>query len=82
MDSGEGFLDVTYTIKSGPGRLSVNLEIRKVIENMARENLLWGAPRIHGESMKLGIDNISERTISYLDFQKIHATIALFKPGL
>jgi hypothetical protein len=25
---------------------------------------IWGAPGIHGELMKLGIDNISERTIS------------------
>jgi len=23
---------------------------------MSRENLLWGAPRIHGELLKLGID--------------------------
>ena len=50
--------------KRGPGRLPVDPEIRKIIENMAKENLLWGAPRIHGELMKLGIDNISERTIS------------------
>ncbi len=39
-------------------------EIRKIVVNMAKENLLWGAPRIHGELMKLGIDGISERTIS------------------
>jgi len=50
--------------KGGPGRPPVDPEIRKIIENMAKENLLWGAPRIHGELMKLGIDTISERTIS------------------
>ena len=30
---------------------------------MAAENCLWGAPRIHGELLKLGI-SISERTVS------------------
>ena len=44
--------------KRRPGRSPVDPEICKVIENMAKENLLWGAPRIHGELMKLGIDNI------------------------
>jgi hypothetical protein len=32
---------------------------------MADANPLWGAPRIHGELMKLGIE-ISERTVSRL----------------
>jgi len=30
---------------------------------MAQSNPLWGAPRVHGELLKLGID-ISERTVS------------------
>jgi len=30
---------------------------------MASENCLWGAPRIHGELLKLGIE-VSERTVS------------------
>jgi len=30
---------------------------------MATENGLWGAPRIHGELMKLGF-TVSERTVS------------------
>ena len=30
---------------------------------MAAENLLWGAPRIHGELLNLGI-TVSERTVS------------------
>jgi len=30
---------------------------------MATENGLWGAPRIHGDLMKLGI-TVSERTVS------------------
>ena len=50
--------------KRRPGRSPVAPEIRKIIVNMAKENLFWGAPRIHGELLKLGIDTISERTIS------------------
>ena len=36
-----------------------------MIIRMATANPLWGAPRIHGELLKLGID-IAERTVSRL----------------
>src|SRR5260370_20063794 len=39
-----------------PGRPAVSKEIRQLIRKMSRENPLWGAPRIHGEWLKLGID--------------------------
>ncbi len=32
---------------------------------MARANPLWGAPRIHGELLKLGLD-VSQRTVARL----------------
>ncbi|MFH1279661.1 MAG: integrase core domain-containing protein [Candidatus Eisenbacteria bacterium] len=32
------------------------IEIRVLIRRMSRENPLWGAPKIHGELLKLGID--------------------------
>jgi hypothetical protein len=32
------------------------LEIRKLIREMSIANPLWGAPRIHGELLKLGVD--------------------------
>jgi hypothetical protein len=32
------------------------LEIRHLIREMSLANSLWGAPRIHGELIKLGID--------------------------
>src|SRR6267378_3606599 len=44
--------------KSRPrgGRPTVPLEIRRLIREMSITNPLWGAPRIHGERLKLGID--------------------------
>jgi hypothetical protein len=38
------------------GRPEVPLEIRRLIRGMSLANPLWGAPRIHGELLKLGID--------------------------
>ena len=38
------------------GRPTVPLEIRQLIREMSLANPLWGAPRIHGELLKLGID--------------------------
>jgi putative transposase len=37
------------------GRPCVSREIRDLIRTMSRANPLWGAPRIHGELLKLGI---------------------------
>jgi transposase InsO family protein len=38
------------------GRPTVALEIRELIREMSIANPLWGAPRIHGELLKLGIE--------------------------
>ncbi len=38
------------------GRPIVSVEIRRLIREMSIANPLWGAPRIHGELLKLGID--------------------------
>jgi hypothetical protein len=38
-------------------------EVRHLIVRMARENFLWGAPRVHGELLKLGFD-VSQATVS------------------
>jgi hypothetical protein len=40
-------------------------DVRRLVREMARANPLWGAPRIHGELLKLGFD-VSKRTISRL----------------
>src|SRR3954465_13226191 len=38
------------------GRPAVSAEIRQLIREMSIANPLWGAPRIHGELLKVGID--------------------------
>jgi len=38
------------------GRPPVSQETRNLIRQMSRDNPLWGAQRIHGELLKLGID--------------------------
>ncbi len=38
------------------GRPKVPLELRQLIRDISIANPLWGAPRIHGELLKLGID--------------------------
>ncbi len=47
------------------GRPPANAEIKALVTRMAAANPLWGAPRIHGELLKLGID-LAERTVSRL----------------
>src|SRR5215470_300248 len=45
------------------GRPPASSELRGLIQRMAVANPYWGAPRIHGELLKLGMA-ISERTVS------------------
>jgi hypothetical protein len=45
------------------GRPRIDREIRALIVRMSRENFLWGAPRIHGELLKLGFE-VSQATVS------------------
>jgi putative transposase len=45
------------------GRAKISAEIRSLIRRMAIENAGWGAPRIHGELRKLGLE-VSERTVA------------------
>src|SRR5450830_470067 len=53
--------------KSQAGRPKAHAEVRRLIREMASDNPTWGAPRIHGELLKLGF-GVSERTVSrYLE---------------
>jgi putative transposase len=45
------------------GRPSVSPEVRRLIRSMSEANPLWGAPRIHGELLKVGID-VSQATVA------------------
>jgi putative transposase len=47
------------------GRPRTDAGIRRLVRTMAAANPLWGAPRIHGELGKVGIE-VSERTVSRL----------------
>ena len=51
--------------RSRGGRPPVSTEVAALVRTMATANPLWGAPRIHGELLKLGID-VAERTVSRL----------------
>ncbi len=51
--------------RKSAGRRQVSAEVRDLIRKMSQANPYWGAPRIHGELLKLGIE-ISERTVSRL----------------
>src|SRR6516165_7758473 len=45
------------------GRKGVSKEVRALIFRMIAESPTWGAPRIHGELLKLGFE-VSERSVS------------------
>src|ERR1700719_3100799 len=49
-----------------PGRPNVAAEIRDLIRNLSQANPLWGAPRIHGELSKLGIEVAQSTVAKYL----------------
>jgi putative transposase len=46
-----------------PGRPSIDTALRKLTRDMQATNIGWGAPRIHGELLKLGIE-VSQATVS------------------
>ncbi len=52
--------------RSGGGRPPVLREIREFIREMSRANCLWGAPRTHGELLKLGIEVAQSTVAKYM----------------
>jgi transposase InsO family protein len=53
--------------KSRPlgGRPQIEIELRVLIRRMSVENPLWGAPRIHGELLKLGFEIAQSSVAKY-----------------
>jgi transposase InsO family protein len=49
--------------RSRGGRPRIATEIRQLIRQMSIANALWGAPRIHGELLKLGIE-VGQTTVA------------------
>jgi hypothetical protein len=49
--------------RSAGGRPQIGKEVRDLIRRMGFENPLWGAPKIHGELLKLGIE-VAQSTVS------------------
>src|SRR6266852_7484795 len=54
--------------KSRPrgGRPQIDADLRALIRRMSIENPLWGAPRIHGELLKLGFDVAQSSVAKYM----------------
>src|SRR5260370_12014024 len=62
-----GFLSY-WRWKSRPlgGRPQIDTELRVLIRRMSGENPLWGAPRIHGELLKLGFEVAQSSVAKYM----------------
>jgi transposase InsO family protein len=56
----------TWKSRHPIGRPAVPPDIRVLIRTMSQANPLWGAPRIHGELLKLGIDVSQASVAKYL----------------
>jgi hypothetical protein len=56
----------TWKSRRRIGRPTVPADIRALIRTMAQANPRWGAPRIHGELLKLGIDVCQTTVAKYL----------------
>src|SRR3989337_159688 len=48
------------------GRPQIETDLRALIERMSIENPLWGAPRIHGELLKLGFEVAQSSVAKYM----------------
>jgi hypothetical protein len=46
-----------------PGRKPIDADLRELIGSMSQQNPLWGAPRLQGELLKLGI-SVAQRTVA------------------
>jgi len=52
--------------RNAGGRPQISADLRALIRRMSVENLLWGAPRIHGELLKLGFALAQSTVAKYM----------------
>jgi hypothetical protein len=52
--------------RSVGGRPQIDTDLRALIRRMSIENTLWGAPRIHGELLKLGFEVAQSTVAKYM----------------
>src|SRR6516162_5431556 len=52
--------------RSRGGRPQIDTELRVLVRRMSLENPLWGAPRIHGELLKLGFEIAQSSVAKYM----------------
>jgi hypothetical protein len=55
-----------WKARSRGGRPRIDADLRTLIRQMSSENQLWGAPRIHGELLKLGFDVAQSSVAKYM----------------
>jgi hypothetical protein len=52
--------------RSREGRPQIEADLRALVRQMSIENPLWGAPRIHGELLKLGFEVAHSSVAKYM----------------
>jgi transposase InsO family protein len=64
----QGRLSLLLALEVRPlgGRPQIDTELRALIRRMSTENQLWGAPRIHGELLKLGFEVAQSSVAKYM----------------
>src|SRR5271169_6080971 len=63
----EGFrLYWRWKSRARGGRPRIPSQLRRLIREMSRANPLWGAPRIHGELLKLGVEAAQSPVAKYM----------------
>jgi len=60
------FAPIGWKSRSPGGRPQISAELRVLIRRMSIENPLWGAPRIHGELLKLGFEVAQSSVAKYM----------------
>ncbi len=56
-------LNWRWKFHSHGGRPPISIELQRLVREMSLTNLLWGAPRVHGELPKLGPEVAQPRLV-------------------